>query len=463
MKIRIPAIAIAMGIFLAAGLASAADIAIIESQSVNDLFSQDERWQTVATNMGHNATIEEQSFLDDPFNILDVDLLIISSGTINIPQSRRQMVREYMKSGVPVYLQCEYDPSFASNQLFEALVTSTGTNFMWTQQRFTSLTPMQISGDLATALNTVYTLDTFLYGCTAIGGFNVVGNMEFDGEDFGWFYDPPNDAFGFLASNTDRNWIINNSSPELMENYITVLLNDTVSHPQIFVTPAGPTTFPAGGGTLNVTVQIINSTNSLLNFDAWTRVILPDGSYFGPLFYQTEKTFQIGYVSPQLPVSQNIPFNAPAGVYTYEVVIGNFDLNVVHAVDGIQFEKLPAAADGEIIGNWNSDGFQTNNSATLAADDVSDVALPSSFTLGDPYPNPFNPSTTVNISLATSASLQLTVYDLQGRIVSTIANGTFSAGNHNFSFDANGLASGVYFLQASADGNVQTRKLVLMQ
>ncbi len=462
MKIRIPVIAIALGLLMVVGITSASNIAIIESQSVNPMFNMDARWQIVATAMGHTATIHPQEYLDDPANIPNTDLLIIASATIAIPASRRTMIREFMKSGVPIYLQCEYDPTFDSNEVFESLIISTGTTFMWTDQRFTSLAPMQISGNLATAYNTVYSIDTFLYGCTAIGGFNLVGNMEFEGEEFGWFYDPPNDAFGFLASNTDRNWILVDASPELMENYIYILLNDTVTQPQIIVTNTGPSVFPAGGGMMTMTAQIINSTNSLLNIDAWTRVILPNGSYFGPLFIQADKTFPVGFVSPEYPVTQNVPDTAPAGQYTFEIVIGNVDLNVVYASDGFPFEKLAAGTDS-FVGNWNSSGFNLDETPGISADGAADVVMPASFELGEPYPNPFNPSTTVNVSLTESASLQVVVYDLQGRQVASLANGSFGAGNHSFSFNADGLASGVYFLQANADGNVATRKLVLMQ
>ena len=59
--------------------------------------------------------------------------------------------------------------------------------------------------------------------------------------------------------------------------------------------------------------------------------------------------------------------------------------------------------------------------------------------------------------------MQVSVYNLQGQVVATLANGSFSPGSHTFSFDATGMASGVYFLQVRAGGDVQTQKLMLMQ
>jgi len=61
------------------------------------------------------------------------------------------------------------------------------------------------------------------------------------------------------------------------------------------------------------------------------------------------------------------------------------------------------------------------------------------------YPNPFNPVTTVNYTLQNAGDVNLTVYDMTGKAVKTLVNSNQVAGRFSVSFEASGLASGIYF------------------
>jgi hypothetical protein len=76
------------------------------------------------------------------------------------------------------------------------------------------------------------------------------------------------------------------------------------------------------------------------------------------------------------------------------------------------------------------------------------------------YPNPFNPTTMIQFSVPEQQALTLNVYDANGRLVQTLASGTYSAGTHEVSFDGANLATGIYF--ARMTGNAQTDLLKLM-
>lgn len=89
--------------------------------------------------------------------------------------------------------------------------------------------------------------------------------------------------------------------------------------------------------------------------------------------------------------------------------------------------------------------------------------LPSTLQLGEAYPNPFNPSTTLEWSLARTADARLAVYDLAGREVAVLAQGLQAAGAHTSRFDATGLASGVYIATLEAEGRSLATKLVLLK
>jgi hypothetical protein len=75
----------------------------------------------------------------------------------------------------------------------------------------------------------------------------------------------------------------------------------------------------------------------------------------------------------------------------------------------------------------------------------SNSAKPEEFTLDNCYPNPFNPSTTISYALPTQSSVSLSIYDVLGRQVATLAKGVIDAGYHTATWNATNFASGVYF------------------
>ena len=85
------------------------------------------------------------------------------------------------------------------------------------------------------------------------------------------------------------------------------------------------------------------------------------------------------------------------------------------------------------------------------------------------YPNPFNPTTTIEFHLAKRTSVTLAIYDAAGRKVRTlVSNRMTEAGTHAVNWDGRGdegnrLASGVYFASFTAEGQVTAKKLVLLR
>ena len=86
-----------------------------------------------------------------------------------------------------------------------------------------------------------------------------------------------------------------------------------------------------------------------------------------------------------------------------------------------------------------------------------------SLLLAQNYPNPFNPSTRIDFQLEETGEVTLQVFDMQGRLVATLAEGLFAHGSHSVHFDASSLASGVYFYSLISGSQSQTRKLVLLK
>ncbi len=89
--------------------------------------------------------------------------------------------------------------------------------------------------------------------------------------------------------------------------------------------------------------------------------------------------------------------------------------------------------------------------------------LPQKLTLNQNYPNPFNPVTTVSYELPEDARVELAVYDLMGRRVTTLVDEQQSAGVHEAGWDASGVASGTYMYRLTVDSrHIQTRTMTLL-
>jgi hypothetical protein len=94
---------------------------------------------------------------------------------------------------------------------------------------------------------------------------------------------------------------------------------------------------------------------------------------------------------------------------------------------------------------------------------TTDVATgtPATYTLSQNFPNPFNPSTDIQFTLAKAGTVSLKVYDMLGREVAMLANGEYAAGVHHVMFNAINLPSGAYFYSLKA-GNFSAMKSMLL-
>jgi hypothetical protein len=89
--------------------------------------------------------------------------------------------------------------------------------------------------------------------------------------------------------------------------------------------------------------------------------------------------------------------------------------------------------------------------------------LPATARLEQNYPNPFNPATTIGFELQEAADSRLSVFDLNGREVATLVNSRLGAGTHSVSFDASGLASGIYVYRLQTGEISLTRRMTLIK
>lgn len=90
--------------------------------------------------------------------------------------------------------------------------------------------------------------------------------------------------------------------------------------------------------------------------------------------------------------------------------------------------------------------------------------IPTTYSLKQNHPNPFNPSTVISYQLPAVSHVDLSVYNLIRQKVATLVSEKKNAGYHQLEWDASGFASGMYYYRMSTDaGYVETRKLVLLK
>ena len=77
------------------------------------------------------------------------------------------------------------------------------------------------------------------------------------------------------------------------------------------------------------------------------------------------------------------------------------------------------------------------------------VSNPTAFSLSEAYPNPFNPTTSMNLSVPSSGQVSVQVYNLMGQVVATLASGYMEASTYTLTWDASNVSSGVYFVPSS--------------
>ncbi len=121
---------------------------------------------------------------------------------------------------------------------------------------------------------------------------------------------------------------------------------------------------------------------------------------------------------------------------------------------------------GAIVLNENrgaSNTFKIRVSDTFPTTNQFDGTKPEVTELKQNYPNPFNPSTTIPVSISEFQKVKVDIYDITGRLVRSVFNGTLPTGNHTLSVNLEDLASGVYMYRLQTDNKVQIRRMTLVK
>lgn len=148
------------------------------------------------------------------------------------------------------------------------------------------------------------------------------------------------------------------------------------------------------------------------------------------------------------------------GVYMY------FDshwINVGDGLTGYGRDISSLSAGDNILYAATGDGVWIRPLQQIMMQADSAVTVPSNFILYQNYPNPFNPTTTISYRLLHAGDVTMKVYDVLGRLITTLTRGLQQAGTHTVVFNGSDFASGVYFYRLTAPGTDLTRKMMLIK
>jgi hypothetical protein len=163
---------------------------------------------------------------------------------------------------------------------------------------------------------------------------------------------------------------------------------------------------------------------------------------------------------------ESIPINRPTDIsYPIELQIPSRQVRIAWKISDGESYSL---ATGSRTVSMNQEGEMMISreefaSLSLRVLQSADAAIPHTFSLEQNYPNPFNPVTTIQFSLPQSAQVTIKIINLLGEEVATLVSEQLPAGTHSRQFNAEKLASGIYFYQLKTEGFMDTKKLVLLK
>ena len=171
-------------------------------------------------------------------------------------------------------------------------------------------------------------------------------------------------------------------------------------------------------------------------------------------------SYDMGAVSFGLyaPDGTGASYHAFAGE-TAGVKYGEFMVDTGSSYDGIYTDNNSAEADK--VGWWYiaHDSIKGVISGEVGVDENA----PAAFTVAQNTPNPFNPTTTINFSLANPGNVEIDVFNVSGQKIDTITNEFMNAGSHSVTWNASGFSAGMYFYTVKSGDFSKTMKMTLLK
>lgn len=113
--------------------------------------------------------------------------------------------------------------------------------------------------------------------------------------------------------------------------------------------------------------------------------------------------------------------------------------------------------------NTDTESEYSNETEITTVTGVEDEEILHTFALEQNYPNPFNPSTKIKFSVGNFSPVKVEVFHQTGELVYTLFNGYLNGGEYELNFNAQNLASGIYYYRMTSNNFVSTKKMILLR
>lgn len=185
-----------------------------------------------------------------------------------------------------------------------------------------------------------------------------------------------------------------------------------------------------------------------------------------------------GFVAAKTPIEYKLPVYltdrsgrlAEASVEINLSATGNghFTQNTITTQQGIAYATFVSTpGEGALVNLLaEASGLESaivTNVVVTGREQEEQDDLPTAFKLEQNYPNPFNPATVIRYHLPVTSHIKLEVFNSMGQHISTLQEGMKTRGSYEITFNASGLASGVYFYRLEAGNVVQVQRMVLIK
>jgi hypothetical protein len=183
------------------------------------------------------------------------------------------------------------------------------------------------------------------------------------------------------------------------------------------------------------------------------------------MYIQTdlEDMTEVGVYSDGTLVGSGVINNGKCGIAIWGDDLTTDDVD--GALDEAGIELKAFSTEGELEVNvemFTGDlKYRTDNFTTIELTSLS--AVPTEFALGTPFPNPFNSTVKLDFSIVQSGRVNLSIYDVTGRMVAELVNDVRTAGSHMLVWNAEAQPSGIYLARLSSLGETAVVKMTLIR
>lgn len=155
--------------------------------------------------------------------------------------------------------------------------------------------------------------------------------------------------------------------------------------------------------------------------------------------------------NPGFPITPSIAFDTKGNLY---------GLSGLGNQNGFLLKYDTTTFLANIVGNTN---FKAVNSIAFSGTYIEPEKVPFTYELDQNYPNPFNPKTFIRFKISEKSDVKINVYDVRGRKIKTLVDGTYNIGSYLIEFNSSDISSGVYFYTMETRDIILTKKMVVLK